>query len=265
MELLKRTIEILFSPAGVLSILTVPGLILIYAKQHHRLGRRLLISSGVLSFLIFLTPLVELLTLGLEWNYPPILNPPQSPEIRSIVVLAGYAEENTLFPMTTVLSESTISRCVEGLRQYRAMPESKVILSGGIVCKGDRPVAASMADFLQQLGVPSSDILIEGTSHNTYENLVEVKKIVGQKPFLLITHACDMRRAMAIARKQQMNPIPAPACHWALQYYFQQSNSRRIFRVLHGFLNPSAERLKRLQWVYHEYAGYLWYRLLGRI
>jgi uncharacterized SAM-binding protein YcdF (DUF218 family) len=128
MELLKGTIEILFSPAGILSLLAGAGLILICVKQRQRLGRRLLISSGVLSFLIFFTPLTELLTLGLEWNYPPMLNPLQSPEIRHVVVLAGYAEENALFPNTTVLSESTIIRCVEGVRQYRAVPGAKVIL-----------------------------------------------------------------------------------------------------------------------------------------
>jgi hypothetical protein len=74
-----------------------------------------------------------------------------------------------------------------------------------------------------------------------------------------------MPRAMAVARKQHMNPIPTPACHWALQYYFRKSNSERVFRVLHEFLSPSAERLNRIQWICHEYAGYLWYRLLGRL
>jgi len=38
-----------------------------------------------------------------------------------------------------------------------------------------------------------------------------------------------------------------------------------ITSFLEGFVHPSPTRLTRIQWAYHEYAGYIWYRLLGRV
>jgi len=80
-------------------------------------------------------------------------------------------------------------------------------------------LAKLMADFLRQTGVPAEDIIMEGKSRNTYENLAEVRKLVGSSPFILVTSACDQPRAVGVARKLQMNPLPAPACIWALQHY----------------------------------------------
>ena len=121
-----------------------------------------------------------------------------------------------------------------------------------------------MAEFLRQAGVPESDVIIEGNSQNTYENLLEVNKLVGGNPFMLVAQACDLRRAMAVARKLHMNPAPAPACYWALQYHTGISPLKNAARHLEAFMHPSVENLSRIQWAYHEYVGYVWYRLLGR-
>jgi uncharacterized SAM-binding protein YcdF (DUF218 family) len=184
-----------------------------------------------------------------------MLKPPSSSGIDRIVVLAGYAEENKFFPITTVVSERTIGSISEGLRLYRQLPDAKLIMSGGVVREGERPLAASMSDFLQQMGVPAGDIIVEGNSRNTYENLSEVRKLIGSKPFILVAQACDLRRAMAVARKLDMNPTPAPACYWVLPRHTYSE----------ALIYPSTERLRRIQWACHEYVGYIWYKLLGRI
>lgn len=129
-----------------------------------------------------------------------------------------------------------------------------------------KPVAASMADFLQQMGVPDENLIIEGHSRNTYENLVEVKKIVGSDRFILVASACDLRRAVAVAHKLKMKPIPAPANIWSLQHHPTDTGfSKRITDFFKSFAYPSTDNLYRIQWAYHEYVGYVWYRLLGRI
>ena len=183
-----------------------------------------------------------------------------------IVVLAGYAEEHPGFPITTLVSEQTIYSMSEGLRLYRLLPGAKMIMSGGIVRDGEKPVAAAMSEFLQQMGVPAPDIIVEGRSRNTYENLVEVKKLVGSSPFILVAQACDLRRAMAVAKKLQMQPIAAPARHRALQYHLNKGMPEIIKRYL-GIRRVfiGGQSWKRCQWAYHEYVGYLWYQLLGRI
>jgi uncharacterized SAM-binding protein YcdF (DUF218 family) len=265
MDFVKKSIEIILSPLGITSILIGIGIILSCTGRHPRGSRRFL-SLGGLLFLVFLfTPISEYLMVQLEKDYPPMLNPPAFPKTDRIVVLAGYAEENSEFPITAMVSERTIASMSEGLRLYHRLPGSKLVVSGGIVRKRERPAAAAMSDFLQQMGVPGEDIIVEGSSRNTYENLAKVKNLIGPGPFILVVQACDLRRAMAVARRLQMNPMAAPACHWALPHHMKRGTAGDVGMYLDAFLHPSTERLSRMQWAYHEYVGYIWYRLLGRI
>ncbi len=264
--LAKRSIELIFSPLGIITILLTSGIILGIARRHSRIGRRIMICGGVL-FLIFLfSPLAVYLTFSLERRFPPMLIPPDSPKINKIVVLAGYAEENPGSPITSNISATTLGNMSEGLRLYRLIPGAKLILSGGVARRGEKPVAAMMADFLQQMGVPSTNLIVEGNSQNTYENLLETRKLVGIDPFILVAPACDLRRAVAVAQKLQMNPLPAPSCIWTLKLHLNTLKATEhigFFIMSFGF--PSVENFSRLQWVYHEYLGYIWYRLLGWI
>jgi uncharacterized SAM-binding protein YcdF (DUF218 family) len=266
MEIIKRSIEILFSPLGIVSLLMIAGIVLWNTKRYSRLARRLLYWGGLL-FLIFLfSPLSKYLMLGLEKPFPPLFIPPESPKTERIVILAGYAEVFPGIPVTSMLSRQTLYSLSEGLRLYRLLPGSKIILSGGTLREGEPPIAASMSDFLRQLGVPAEDLITEGNSRNTYENLVEVRKILGSDPFILVASACDLKRAVGVAHRLKMKPVPAPAWIWALQHY---PGEMRFFDWVVDFFTwfarPSTDNLFRLQWACHEYAGYVWYRLLGRI
>lgn len=266
MELAKRSLEIIFSPLGVLSILLLGGVILGFTRSFSRAGRRLLIAGALLFALYVFTPLTHYLVWNLEKDFPPLLAPPQVPKTDRIVVLAGYAEEHPEFPITSNVSAQTIFNLSEGLRLYRLIPKTKLILSGGIVRTGERAVASSMADFLRQMGVPEQDLIVEGNSANTYQNLFEVKKLVGSSPFILVASACDLRRAVAVARKLEMNPVPASANIWTLQARPSERNlseESSTYIKKRGYV--SFNNLSRLQWAYHEYLGYVWYQLLGRI
>jgi uncharacterized SAM-binding protein YcdF (DUF218 family) len=264
MDTIKKFIEIIFSPLGIIVLLICAGIILSFSKRFRRGGHRFLFSAGIL-FLIFLfSPLAQYLMLGLEKQFPPLLNPPQSQKVDWIVVLAGFAEEFPGMPITSTISVQTIGTLSEGLRLSRLVPGAKLITSGGVVHKGDKPVAASMAEFLKQLGAPPETLIVEGNSRNTYENLVEVKKIVGSSPFILVAQACDLKRAVAVAGKLQMKPIPAPACYWAMQHH-RPGLRDEIVDFFIRCAKPSVTNLSRIQWAYHEYAGIAWYRILGRI
>jgi uncharacterized SAM-binding protein YcdF (DUF218 family) len=265
METTKRLIEIIFSPLGIVVLLTSAGIVLSFSKRRNRGGIRLLKGAGFLFLLFLFSPLARFLMLGLERQYPPLLKIPEQ-KIDRIVVLSGYAEENRSFPITSNVSEQTICTITEGLRLYRLIPGAKLIMSGGVARSGDKPVAAIMADFLQQMGVPAPDLIVEGNSRNTYENLIEVKKLIGSSPFILVAQGCDLKRAAAVARKLGMQPIPSPAGLWAAQHHrLNMSIIERITDFFVSFAHPSIANLSRLQWAYHEYVGLLWYRLLGRI
>jgi uncharacterized SAM-binding protein YcdF (DUF218 family) len=262
----KRFVELLFSPLGVLVLLLAAGLALGFLKRHAELGRRLL-TCGALLYLVFtFSPLAEFLMRGLERQYPPMLFPPASPSVDRIVVLSGYGEPHPGFPVTSRLSSETMNRLAEGIRLYRLAPGAKLIVSGGVVGRRGAPVAGLMADFLREQGIPREDVVEEGTSRNTFENLLEVRKLVGATPFILVTSACDLPRAVAVAKKLGMNPLPAPASFWALQHYPANLGAvDGVAAFFTGFAFPSPARLARLQWAYHEYAGYVVYWLLGRV
>lgn len=264
MEIVQKLIETAFSPLGIMVILMVLGLLLNVTRRSRRAGCRFLLCSGLLFLIYLFSPLSLFLTWNLERHFEPLLVPDESTKISRIVMLAGYAEEHPQFPITSNASAQTISSMTEGLRLYRLIPGAKLITSGGVARDGDKSVAALMADFLQQMGVTSTDLIVEGDSKNTYENLFMVKELVGEDPFILVAAACDLRRAVAVAKKLQMSPIPAPSGIWTLQNHPTDAS---VIDQFIGFFKsaPSLNNLFRLQWAYHEYLGYIWYQLLDRI
>jgi uncharacterized SAM-binding protein YcdF (DUF218 family) len=266
MDKLKLLVELLFSPLGILVVLLFMGVVLSFSKRYSNLGRRVLLSGALIYLIFMFSPLADFLIRNLEKQFPPMLSPPASPKVDRVVILSGYGAGNPDFPITSNLSEQTVGRLVEGIRLYHQVPGVKLIVSGGIIKKGDEPLAKLMSDFLRQIGVPAEDIVMEGKSRNTYENLTEVRKLVGANPFLLVTSGCDLPRAMGVARKLQMNPLPAPACIWSLQHYpTKMSVTQTATAFITGFAYPSTTRLSRIQWAYHEYLGYIWYWLLNRV
>ena len=266
MESIMRAVETFFSPMGVMTLLLLGGAILTLTRRHSQWGRRLLLTGAALFLVFTFSPLAEILIRNLESDYPPLLVPPTSSPIRKIVVLSAYGEEHPGIPITSAVSEQTLCRLSEGIRLYRLLAGSKLLLSGGALRTEDKPVAAIMADYLRQQGIPDQDILTEERSLTTYENLDQVKKMLGAEPFILVTSACDLRRAMAVTRKLGMNALAAPACIWTLQNWPPaMSWSEWSWTFLEAFRYPSPTRWSYLQWAYHEYAGYVWYKLLGRL
>ena len=106
-----------------------------------------------------------------------------------------------------------------------------------------------MAAAAQALGVPEDAIAWESVSRNTYENALAVREFLGDKPFVLVTSAFHMLRAMEVFRRLGMSPIPAPCGQRALRDYTPYDLVPRAINLWH-----SAHALR-------EYLAILWYRI----
>ena len=101
------------------------------------------------------------------------------------------------------------------------------------------------------LGVKKEKLHIEPTPRDTQEEAIAAKKYIGNKPFILVTSASHMQRALAFFKHEELAPIPAPTNHLAqikYPHYF-------------SFFDQNAIHKTHLYW--YEYIGLLWQKIKG--
>lgn len=128
--------------------------------------------------------------------------------------------------------------------------EVKIIISGTDPLLPTSEEAVAVKRFFVNRGLEEENIIIEGQSRNTWENIRNVKKIVEGKPFFLVTSAYHMERAIKEFEKVEANPIPAPA-----DFKIKTEEYNAL-----DFL-PDAQNLRKSDLALHEYFGILWYGL----
>jgi uncharacterized SAM-binding protein YcdF (DUF218 family) len=199
---------------------------------------------------------------SLEWQHIPkgIL-----PTADAIVVLGG-ATKSAFPPRPGVDLSEEGDRIFYGAQLYREGKAPFVIASGGrIAWRGSgSPESADMAEILKTLGVPDSAILQDPTSLNTYQNAVNVKKILTEREFrrvLLVTSAMHMPRSLRIFQRQGIEAIPAPTDFLVTQHNLDELSNSSQSTVL--TLIPDTNHLDMTTRALKEYLGTLIYRLRG--
>lgn len=98
----------------------------------------------------------------------------------------------------------------EGIRLYSQYPGAKLIFTSGHGnnLMSNAKVAAKIA---LSLGVPETVIITLTKPRDTQGEALEVEKIAGRQPFLLVTSANHMTRAERFFLARNMHPITAPA------------------------------------------------------
>ena len=142
-------------------------------------------------------------------------------------------------------------RLSEGIRIYKQLDNAKLILSG---YEGDEksPNAIMMKNVAIKLGVKEENIITQEKAKDTQEEANYVKEFVQKKPFILVTSAAHMPRAMKIFETSWLNPIAAPTD------YLSKNNGK--------FLSvPKASDLKKTESAMHEYIGILWHMIIQKI
>jgi uncharacterized SAM-binding protein YcdF (DUF218 family) len=122
------------------------------------------------------------------------------------------------------------------------------LLFTGYASPSSLATAKANAMVAMELGVPKEDIVVNEIPKDTKEEAQAAKKLIGKKPFVLVTSALHLPRAMLLFHKEGMYPIPAPCG-------FKKEKITTLFR------RPEFAYLKNTQAAIHEYVGIIWEKL----
>lgn len=162
-----------------------------------------------------------------------------------IHVLGGGHNTDKTQPISSLLSDASTKRVLEGVIIYKNTPGSKLIFTG-YEGKTDISTAQMNANLAITLGVPKEDIIINANPKDTYEEAEFCKTVVKNSKFVLVTSASHMPRSIMLFKRKGLKPIAAPT-------YFQKSNI-----VSHI---PTIDSLYNSKMAIHEYIGIIWAKM----
>jgi len=233
MMLFLKILEMFLLPSVFVLVLILIGIILIFRKKRGKLGKILIFLGILLYYLFSITPVADSIISPLEKQYQPVQKEELNKADKIVLLLGG--------------KESDVLRASEVLRLYNL--QSAIIISGRDPLSPKIEEAKEVKDFLVERGIPSENIILEDKSRTTKESAENLKNLVVEEPFFLVTSAYHMPRSMESFQKMGANPIAAPA-----DFKIKES-----YDILDFF--PNAENLRNSDIALHEYFGILWYRL----
>lgn len=249
---LKKAFSPMFMPLTVSILLLGFGVLMLWFSRRQLAGRLFVTLGAIVLTAFSFAPLPDLLTLELEKGYPPAEQQAGSLNVRYVAVLGGGIFDDPRLPPLSRLRPVSAMRLMEGLRRYHSIPECRLILSGG-PWRGEAGCAEIMAQVAKELGVPEGDIIVRATPRDTREEAESIRDITGDEPFLLVTSAVHMSRAMFLFERFGMRPIPAPV----------EYGRRNTETSSPEELYPTGENLVKAERAIHEYLGILWAWLTG--
>jgi uncharacterized SAM-binding protein YcdF (DUF218 family) len=251
MFLMKKIVSRFLFPLPLSLEFLLVGLFLLWFTRRQRAGKALVTCGTILILTLSNGTISDSLLRPLEHRYLPLAvghSAAGAPAAAFIVVLGGFGDHDPDVPITSHISPDQMVRLIEGVHLYRAIPGSKLILSGGHDC------AEGMADVAEALGVNAQDVLRLNEPRDTAEESQQVAPIVGSQRIILVTSASHMPRAMGLFEKRGMQPIAAPTDFLTPRHSVEIDD-----------LFPDAYKLFKSQVAFYEYLGLAWERLRGKI
>lgn len=241
---LKKVIGGMLLPLPFLLLAIGAGLMLLWFSRFQKTGK-VMISAGWLAlFLLSLQPVADGLLRPIESRYPTWQ---ETRKVDYIVVLGGGYTWNPEWAPSSNLISNSLPRLNEGIRLWRANPGSKLIFTGAHALTNPVSTAEAGARVAESLGVPRADIITLEQPKDTEEEALAVKRAIGNAPFLLVTSASHLPRAMIFFQRVGLDPLPAPANQLAID----------------SPLNPWEYALPSPVWLMH--SDRVGYETLGRI
>lgn len=241
---LKKFIGGLMLPLPFLLLVMALALVLLWWSRWQKTAKGLLTASWFALFMLSLQPVTDRLLKPIESAYPTWRG---QEKVNYVVVLGGGYTWNPAWAPSSNLINNSLPRVTEGIRLWHANPGAKLVFTGAPAKTNPVSTAEAGARVAQSLGVPRSDIITLDTPRDTEEEAAAVAKAIGHQPFLLVTSASHLPRAMRFFQHQGLKPIPAPANQMAIE----------------SPLNPWERAIPSPLWLMH--SDRVGYETLGRI
>jgi len=236
-------------PFPIAMILFMIGLIYLYRNKLVKAKIALTISI-VWILLISYSPLANTILYEYESVYPTLKTAPK--EIKYIYVLGNGHHTDEAHPITSQVNETSSVRLNEAIRLYHQLDEKPTIIVSGYSGLYDPTPGAIMQEKLAlALGIKKEKLHVEPKTKDTQEEAQAAKRYIGEEPFILVTSASHMKRALRFFQNEGLNPIPAPTNHLA---NIKHPNYT-------GFFSISA--LRKVNIIWHEILGLIWQKVKG--
>lgn len=213
-----------------------------------------LIAAAVLLLFLFGYPLLpRMLHQPLVSRYASVTAPLDN--ITNIVVLAcGSFATDPAIPANGRADRESLYRFLEGVRLHRDIPGSRLLVS---VSHSTAPAEAVLLldDLADLAGVDREKVLAIAGAHDTREEALLMRGLVGTNQFYLVTSDYHMRRSMMTFEQQGMHPLPAPAGSCGRGEIERPLMAESFF--------PSAGNIRNADQAIHEYIGLFWAKLVG--
>jgi uncharacterized SAM-binding protein YcdF (DUF218 family) len=242
MLLMKGIADVLAGPLVIVLLIAIAAAVCRLAGRSRASGI-LLVGAAVLTYAASIPLVGQALLRPLESRFPP-LNPDGLPSVDYIVILgSGYAPHDGI-SVTAALDREGLMRAVEAVRLARLLPGARLVVSGGPFPEYP-PVAQGYAELARALGVAEQSLILSDRPRDTRTESDEVRRLLGSTPFLLVTSAYHMPRAMLLMRRAGAQPIAAPTGQRAFG----------AIRISWRSFLPGAGGLGDTERALHEYAG----------
>lgn len=247
--LLKKYVSMFLMPFPLGIALVLLGLFFLYRNKLTK--AKVTLTLSILWLFIFsYPPLANILLYSIESNYPTLHQAPKN--VKYIYVLGGGHHTDESLPITSQIIDVSVVRLNEGIRQYRQLNgKAKIIVSGYRGLYDPTEHAVMQKRLAVSLGVKEEDIILHLGTRDTQEEAQAGKALLGKEPFILVTSASHMTRALNFFKQEGLNPIPAPTNHLS---HVEHMNYTKIF---------SASALKKSHILFHEYLGLIWQKMKG--
>lgn len=224
--ILKKFVSAFLMPLSFSLILAFIGLLFLYFSSYKK-AKIFLSLSFLLTFLFSYSPISNFLLKPLESKYE-ILE--DTKDVKYILLLGGDFE----------------NRAYEVLRLYNKIPNAKIITSG---YKGSLKQSEAIINKnrLIALGIKADDIFMQKQPKDTQEEARNIRNIVKDENFILVTSSYHMQRAMNFFKEEGLNPLAAPS-----EVLYEEGKLSSV---------PGGYELLKTQIALHEYLGLAWQKI----